>query len=91
MRIKWRVLAVSDLASIRDHIAEENPDASRTVIERVLRSVERLEAFPRSGRPGQVEGTREVVVQGLPYIVVYTHDDVSVDIIAVFHGAQDRS
>ena len=91
MRIKWRVSAVSDLANIRDYIAEENPDASHAVTDRVLRSVERLEAFPRSGRSGQVEGTREVIVPGLPYIVVYTHDDAGVDVIAVFHGAQDRS
>lgn len=46
--------------------------------------------FPASGRLGQVPGTREVVVPGLPYIVVYTHDDVSVDVVAVFHGAQKR-
>ena len=46
--------------------------------------------FPRSGRLGQVQGTREVVVPGLPYIVVYTHDDIGVDIVAIFHGAQKR-
>ena len=46
--------------------------------------------FPRSGRLGQVQGTREVVVPGIPYIIVYTHDDRSVDIVAIFHGAQKR-
>lgn len=90
MRIRWRLRAVSDLANIRDYIAEDNPAAARSVTERVLRSVGRLERFPESGRPGRVAGTREVVVPGLPYIVVYAHDDTSVDIVAVFHAARER-
>lgn len=90
MRLRWRASAVSDLARIRDHIAEHNPAAARRVVGRVLRSVDRLEAFPKSGRLGQVPGTREIVVTGLPYIVVYLVDDDDVDIVAVFHTAQDR-
>ena len=46
--------------------------------------------FPASGRLGQVPGTREVVVPGLPYVVVYTHDETRVDVVAIFHGAQKR-
>lgn len=83
-------LGINDLSNIRDYIAEINVDAAHVVTERVLRSVGRLEAFPQSGRPGRARGTREVVVPGYPYIVVYTHDDAAVDIVAVFHAAQDR-
>ena len=36
-----------------------------------------------------VHGTREPVVPGLPYIVD-THDEGSVAIVAIFHGAQKR-
>ena len=61
------------------------------VTNRLLRAVDRLEQFPESGRPGRAPGTREVVMPNLPYIVVYTHDDTGVDIIAVFHGGQDRT
>ena len=89
MRIRWRLSAVDDLTAIRDYIAARNPVASRTVIERILRSVKRLERYPESGRPGRVEGTREVVVPGLPYIVVYSRDtDNDVAILAVFHAAR---
>jgi len=91
MRIRWRRSAVSDLATIREYIAREDPAAARAVTDRVLRAVDRLERFPASGRPGRVPGTREIVIPNLPYIIVYTHDDTSVDIIAVFHGRQDRS
>ena len=90
MKLRWQVSAVSDLAKIRDYISADSPSAARAVVDRVVRSVERLRTFPASGRLGQVQGTREVVVPGLPYIVVYTHDDIGVDIVAIFHGAQKR-
>ena len=90
MRLRWRLSAISDLAHIRDYIAASSPSGAQDVVDRVLRSVARLRLFPHSGRVGQVHGTRELVVPGLPYIVVYTHDDEGVDIVAVFHGAQKR-
>ncbi len=90
MKIRWQLAAVSDLANIHDYIAEGNPEAARSVTERVMRAVDRLEAFPKSGRRGQASGTREVVVSGLPYIVVYSLHDDAVDITGVFHAAQDR-
>ena len=90
MRLRWQVSAVSDLANIRDYISADSPSAARAVVDRVVHSVERLRTFPASGRLGQVQGTREVVVPGIPYIIVYTHDDRSVDIVAIFHGAQKR-
>ena len=90
MSLRWRLSAVSDLTNIRDYISENDPEAARTVVERVLRSVDRLESFPRSGRAGHVFGTRELVVPGLPYIVVYTCDDTDVSIVGVFHGARER-
>ena len=44
------------------------------------------------GRPGRVRGTREWVVHGLPYLIVYLIDDDATEltVIAIFHGAQDR-
>ena len=91
MSIRWRYSAICDLAHIRDYITERNPTAAGAVVSRVLHSVQNLEAFPKSGRLGQVPSTREVVVPGLPYIVVYIDTDTDVEIIAIFHGSQERS
>ena len=88
--LRWQISAVSDLADIRDYIALTSPLAAQSVVERVLRSVDHLVAFPESGRIGQIPETREVVVPGLPYVVVYRYGEDRVDIVAVFHGAQDR-
>ena len=48
-----------------------------------------LRAFPYSGRKGRIDGTRELTFPGLPYIVVYRIEDQVVDVLRIYHGAQD--
>ena len=44
------------------------------------------------GRPGRAPDTREWVVHGLPYLIVYRVDETKdeLTVLAIFHGAQDR-
>ena len=90
MKLRYDRVALADLDRILAFIAEDDPRAAARTVGQIRHSVERLTLFPHSGRPGIVEGTREVVVPGLPYIVVYRVAEDAVDILAVFHGAQDR-
>jgi toxin ParE1/3/4 len=62
------------------------------VVDRILDALQLLELFPESGRPGRVEGTRELVVPRRPYIVVYQVDREleAVRVQSVMHGARDR-
>jgi plasmid stabilization system protein ParE len=39
--------------------------------ERIQEAVEYLMEYPNIGRPGRVSGTRELVVSGTPFVVVY--------------------
>ncbi|WP_430641289.1 type II toxin-antitoxin system RelE/ParE family toxin [Bradyrhizobium forestalis] len=54
--------------------------------------VERLAVSGLShiGRPGLLEGTRELVEA--PYIIVYAIDQPNeqIDVLAILHGARDR-
>ena len=50
----------------------------------------RLADFQLSGRRGAVDGTRELVVSRLPFIAVYRVMEAYVEIVAVFHAAQDK-
>lgn len=50
--------------------------------------VERLIAYPNSGRVGRVEGTRELVINRTPFIVGYRVTADSVLILRVLHGAK---
>jgi toxin ParE1/3/4 len=49
-----------------------------------------LKASPHRGRIGREEGTRELVFTRLPYIVAYRIKEQTVEVLHIFHGAQDR-
>jgi toxin ParE1/3/4 len=48
-----------------------------------------LKSFPNRGRPGKKEGTRELVVPSLPYVIVYQVRTDSVHVVRVLHTSQD--
>ncbi|MGO7997873.1 type II toxin-antitoxin system RelE/ParE family toxin [Rhizobium ruizarguesonis] len=87
MRIIRRDSYAIDLDGIVDYIALDNPSAALDMWDEIERQVERLRDFPRSGRIGRMPETRELVVSGTPYIVVYLLSD-DVELIRVLHGAQ---
>lgn len=92
MKVIIRESAYGDLDRIYAWIAKDRPRAANAVVERILDSAERLGRFPYMGHAGQVLGTYEWAIPGLPYILVYQiRDDENLVIIAaIFHGAQDR-
>jgi len=86
-RIRWTTPAVDQLASIVNHIRQDNPDAARKVAQGILDTIEKLETFPSIGRPGEREGTRELV--SYTYVIVYKLKDDVAEILSIWHGAQD--
>ena len=55
---------------------------------RILEATEALQRFPLIGRAGRVEGTRELVVAGTPYIIAYTVRRDRVVILAAVHSSR---
>lgn len=90
MRVLYRPSALADLDAIHDYIATDNPGAAPRVIEHIRQSIDRLTVFPKSGRQGAVSDTNELVIPHSPYIAVFQYMDNSIEIVAVFHGAQQR-
>jgi toxin ParE1/3/4 len=74
-----------DLLALVDYIAENSPQEALRIYETIRTSVNRLATFPHSGRAGRVEPTRELVIPGLPYIVIYIVERQDVKIWAVYH------
>lgn len=89
MKIYWSSTAVSDLESIREYIAIDSPKSARKVSKKIKDTVSLLHNFPFSGRIGRVPETRELVISGTSYIVVYIIQGDEVLIAAVLHGRQD--
>jgi addiction module RelE/StbE family toxin len=90
MKVVYRARARADLAAIHEYIHERSPKAAKDVVRRIRIAVARLQDFPSLGRPGRFPGVRELVVSGLPYIVVYRLEADRVEIVGVFHGARKR-
>ena len=88
MKLVWLARSRADRRSIYAHIEADNPRAAIMVDERIEAAVERLIDYPNSGRPGRVEGTREMVVRGAPYILPYRIEGGTICILRVLHAAQ---
>ncbi len=91
MRVRWTEPAVRDLTAICDYIEQhDSPPVARTVALRIVEGAESLVNFPRRGRPGSDPGTRELVLAGSPWLVIYSVNDDAVEILRILHGAQKR-
>ncbi|WLS06445.1 type II toxin-antitoxin system RelE/ParE family toxin [Shinella oryzae] len=71
------------------YIEADNPAAAVLIDERIAAGARRLLDFPASGRVGRIAGTRELVINGTPYIAAYTVAETTVRILRVLHGAQE--
>jgi toxin ParE1/3/4 len=75
VRIVWTRRYLRELASIGDYIGQHDPRAAARVVNRIHSATARLlSANPFIGRPGSIEGTRELVISGTPCIVAYRVD-----------------
>ena len=70
------------------YIANDNADAARLVVQRVLNAVAMLAEQPGLGRPGRIPRTRELVVLKTRYIVPYRVRGEVVEILRVFHTSR---
>ncbi|MCX6636848.1 MAG: type II toxin-antitoxin system RelE/ParE family toxin [Acidobacteria bacterium] len=79
--------AFIDLDDIREHIAEDNPDAADRVITEIFDGIRALVAFPCQGyrrpnltsRPLRFKLVRE-------YVIAYAPEKKPLWVVAVFHG-----
>ena len=86
--IVWTLNALEDLESLRLYLeAQAGQSIMLSEAKRIWESVTRLGHFPDSGRPGRVPGTRELIVP--PYILPYRVRDERVEILDLFHSAQN--
>ena len=88
--IRWAEPALSELDAIAEYIALENPTAARALVARVLKTIERLERHPYSGRiPREIStGRYREIVEG-PCRVLYRPTDSEVYILHVMRNEQN--
>ncbi len=87
MRLEWSDAALVNLDQAVEYIAQDKPAAAAKVAQKIWDATQRLAEQPGIGRPGRVEGTRELVITGLPYIVPYVVKGNRVIVLRVMHAA----
>ena len=88
MRLQWAVLALQDRNAIFDGIERHDPAAAIRMDERIGEAIDTLAEFPMRGRPGRVEGTRELVIAQTPFIAAYAVLGDAVRLLRILHGSQ---
>ena len=90
MRVIWTRRYLRELGDIGAYIAQSNPRAAARVMRNIhVRTGQLLSANPFAGRAGELEGTRELVLSDLPYIIAYRVGDNQVEVLFVQHAARE--
>lgn len=88
LHVEWLCLALRDMRNIAAYIAQDSPEAATAVAERIWQDGQGLCALADRGRPGRVPGTRELVLEGLPYFIAYRVKRKTVQILRVIHTSR---
>ena len=88
--IRWSRPALFDYSEIIGRIRDANPPAAARIRQLIKDRLSLLATMPRMGRTGRVAGTRELVLSGTPYLVIYElrEPDNQIYVLRLLHGAR---
>jgi len=89
MVVRWLNRALRDLVNITAYIERDNPEAARALARSIREKTNRLASFPFLGRASERRDIRELVVHK-NYLVSYRIRPESIEVLQVWHAAQDR-
>jgi len=88
MRVFLTPLASGHLLAAYNYLQASSPAAAKSQLTKIFDAIDRLDRYPFSGRKGRIDGTRELVVPGTPFIVAYAVSGNDLQVLAVLHGSQ---
>jgi len=90
LRLDVSTTAKRDMSALIAYIGQDNPKAAIQVAELIVEKMRLLVDHPWIGRPGRREKSRELVVDGTPYIVAYRveTDQRRIFVLRIIHHAQ---
>ncbi|HJP36758.1 MAG TPA: type II toxin-antitoxin system RelE/ParE family toxin [Gammaproteobacteria bacterium] len=90
MQVKWLNKALQNLDDEAEYIAQDDPEAARLVVRRIVDAINLLTDNPALGHPGRIHGTRELVVPDTRYVVPYRVRPrlQYIEILRVFHTSR---
>ena len=88
MILKWTERSRRHLLAIHDYIGRDDPRAARAVLGSIHEAAQRLAEAPLMGRPGRVDGIRELIILHTPYLIAYRVTEAQVELLAALHAAR---
>lgn len=88
--IRWRKEALADLEKYSEWLATIERAKPRQTIGRIRAAANSMRRLGDIGRPTKVKNVRALSVRNAPYVVLYMVDEHAIEIVAVYHTAQDR-
>jgi toxin ParE1/3/4 len=87
-KIFWLETAEEARQTHIEAIAETNLNAALKALDALTLQLDKLRQFPQMGRLGRVEGTRELIISGTKFIVVYRVINDQIQVLNFLHTAQ---
>ena len=91
MRLRYTRLALADLESVLDYIAQHSPQGARRVQSRIQTIVDVLSQHPHIGTRTNDPTIRRMTVLPYPYLIFYEATAEEIIIHTVRHAARDPS
>jgi toxin ParE1/3/4 len=90
VRLQWTEPASKDLDNIALYYQKEaGHRIAATNILKIIDAVKTLLEAPHKSRPGRIPGTRELVIDTLPFLVPYRVKNGDIQVLRVFHTARE--
>jgi addiction module RelE/StbE family toxin len=90
MRVRWTSAAAADLQHISNYLKDRHPHYRQPTMRKLYEAIRSLKDLPDRSRIGREEGTRELLFPPLPYVAVYRVKEQSIEVLRIYHTAQDR-
>lgn len=87
MQVKWLRKALINLEDEINYIARDNPQAAKSIAQKIWDASKLLAENPSMGRAGRVPGTRELIIPDTDYLLPYRANpkENSIEILRVVH------
>lgn len=81
----WTAKAMQDLRTQLAYVAQDDKNAAKRLAITIKVACAGLDQFPKIGRAGTVNNTRELVIPNTPYVCVYRIVARRVEILRLLH------
>ena len=61
---------------------------ARRVADAIYESAASLHEMPNRGRPGRKPNTREMIISGLPFVIIYRVGQEAIEVARILHTSQ---